>query len=262
MKKLQTEFYHIHRQERSSNHKVSRFVFLTDLHNCVYGRDNEELVNRIMQQQPDAILCTGDMIVGLEGETLDVSIALFEKLSAFCPVYYANGNHETRLHCYPERFGNEYEEYVGALTGCGVHMLNNETVLLPDMSIALTGLEMDACYYKRFRLLPMETDYLEQTLGQASEDFFQILLAHNPFYFPDYAKWGADLTLAGHVHGGIVRLPFLGGIISPQVSLFPKYSAGLYKRGEKQMIVSRGLGMHSIQLRVGNPPELSVIEID
>ena len=78
-------------------------------------------------------------------------------------------------------------------------------------------------------------------------------------YFDYYAKWGADLVLSGHVHGGLLRLPIIGGVISPQIKLFPKYTGGLYKLNKAVMIVSRGLGTHTIRFRFFNPPELVVV---
>ena len=107
-----------------------------------------------------------------------------------------------------------------------------------------------------------ETDQLKDELGNCEEDgAYHILLAHNPVYFKQYAAWGADLTLSGHLHGGIIRLPLIGGVITPQAKLFPRYSAGKYEIGEKWMIVSRGLGTHTIPIRFNNKPELSVIHL-
>jgi predicted MPP superfamily phosphohydrolase len=80
-------------------------------------------------------------------------------------------------------------------------------------------------------------------------------------YFKEYIGWRADLVLSGHVHGGLVRLPFIGGVISPQVRLFPKYDAGLFSEQGYNMVVSRGLGTHSYMPRFFNPPQLLVIKI-
>ena len=54
---------------------------------------------------------------------------------------------------------------------------------------------------------------------------YNILLTHNPNFIDAYTKWGADLTLSGHIHGGMIRLPIIGGIFSPGVTFFPKYSS-------------------------------------
>ena len=108
----------------------------------------------------------------------------------------------------------------------------------------------------------MADDYVERKLGQADSRYFNILLAHNPMYFENYAKWQQpDLVLSGHVHGGLVRLPILGGVIAPNLHLFPKYDGGMFQKGDTTMIVSRGLGIHSVEFRMWNPAELVVIEI-
>ena len=107
----------------------------------------------------------------------------------------------------------------------------------------------------------MDDSYMEEILGSNDGSHYEILLAHNPDYFKQYAFYGADLTLAGHVHGGIVRMPFMGGIASPAVRFFPKYNGGLYRQGKANMIVSCGLGTHTLPMRIFNPAELAVIRI-
>ena len=110
----------------------------------------------------------------------------------------------------------------------------------------------------------MEPGFIEKKLGnvgKSERDKYQVLIAHNPLYFPEYAEWGADMTVSGHVHGGIIRLPLLGGVISPAIALFPKYDGGKYMRGDKAMILSRGLGTHTIHVRFNNPGEVSVIKV-
>lgn len=88
------------------------------------------------------------------------------------------------------------------------------------------------------------------------------MIAHNPEYFEAYAGWGADLTVSGHVHGGVMRLPFLGGVISPRLTLFPKYDGGMFERNGRFMVVSRGLGTHTLPIRIFNPGELIMIELN
>jgi hypothetical protein len=104
----------------------------------------------------------------------------------------------------------------------------------------------------------MGFDYLYGKLGKCPEEF-SILIAHNPDYFDDYARWGADLTLSGHIHGGLVRLPFLGGVLSPKLKLFPKYDYGYFETGGKRMIITGGLGAHNPKIRINNPPELVIV---
>ena len=113
-----------------------------------------------------------------------------------------------------------------------------------------------------FHPLPsMPSDYIEKKAGKADPDHFQILLAHSPLYFDACAKWGADLTLSGHFHGGTIRLPGLGGVMTPQYQFFLPWCAGIFEKQGHYMAVSRGLGTHSINIRLNNRPQLLVIRI-
>ena len=107
----------------------------------------------------------------------------------------------------------------------------------------------------------MEDGVVDRYVGHSDNSRYQVLIAHNPLYFPQYAAWGADLTVSGHVHGGIIRLPLLGGVISPAIVLFPKYDGGKFEIDGKNMILSRGLGTHSIHVRMFNPCELCIIHV-
>ena len=117
-------------------------------------------------------------------------------------------------------------------------------------------------YYKKLRKSVMKVSYLNSLLGRPCADEYNILLAHNPDYFQAYAGWGADLVLSGHVHGGIMRLPVLGGVLSPALRLFPRYDGGLYEEGKSKMVLGRGLGTHTLPIRVFNPGELIVVRLE
>ncbi len=241
--------------------KGCRIVLLADLHNKRYGKDNERLLCAIRECRPDFIMVAGDMITARPGSSPDVAVKLMEALAKEYPVYYGNGNHEHRIKLYPEIFGDMSKRYCGALERCGVRLLANEHAVLAEYGLAVYGLEIARLYYKRFRRQPLDEGYLEGVLGRASEAHYNILLAHNPDYFPQYALWGADLALSGHIHGGIVRIPGLDkGVASPNIRLFPRYSGGVYRQGGSTMILSRGLGMHTIPVRLFNPGEVVVVE--
>ena len=153
------------------------------------------------------------------------------------------------------------ERYEEALQKIGIRRLVNEHTVLEESGICIYGSEIDKLYYKRFGIQPMDPEYLKSLLGQPSAEKYTILIAHNPDYFPKYADWGADLVLAGHVHGGMVRVPIWGkGVVSPNVRLFPKYDGGEFTLGKTRMLLSRGLGMHTIPIRLFNPGE--VLEVD
>ena len=240
--------------------KEHRYVVLSDLHNKSYGEKNERLLKKIHELNPEAILIAGDILTAKPGKSYEVALELVKNLAKDYPVYYGMGNHETRLFLYPEVYGDMGERYEKELNEAEVFFIRNESLECEDQ-IRITGLDMKRDYYKRFKKNPMDSDYLQETLGNASEDKFEILLAHNPDYFEEYADWGADLVLSGHVHGGMMRLPFLGGVVSPAFKLFPKYDGGLFQIGNSTMILSRGLGMHTIPIRIFNPGELILVEL-
>ena len=116
-------------------------------------------------------------------------------------------------------------------------------------------------YYRKFCSLPYDIQDLQRHFGNPGKDAYHILLAHNPVYFEQYARWGADLTLSGHLHGGIIRIPGIGGLITPQARLFPRYDRGLFEKDGKYMVVSPGLGEHTVPIRIFNPPQLIGIVI-
>mgnify|MGYP002510162783 CR=1 FL=1 len=239
--------------------KPCRFVLLSDLHNKSYGKDNEKLIERIDSIAPDAVLVAGDMLTATKGHPVDVPLLLMKRLSAKYKIYYGMGNHEYRLGLYPDQYGSMYDDYMKGLSEAGISPLINESVYLPEYNVSICGSQIDRCYYKRFHKYPMESDYLTKILGQPRRDACQILIAHSPQYFEEYAEWGADVVVSGHVHGGIMRLPVLGGVLSPNMTLFPKYDGGRFVQGGSTMILSRGLGTHTVPIRVFNPGELVVI---
>lgn len=242
--------------------KKCRAVVLADLHNKCYGKNNENLIAAIREQKPDMILVAGDIITAKPGKSLDIAIHLMKELAKDYPVYYGNGNHEQRIKLYPEKYGELCDAYDKALGEMGVHRLSNAYTVLEEYGIAVFGVEIDRFYYKRFGVQHMTPEYLPGVLGQPEEKCYNILLAHNPDYFPQYAAWGADLVLSGHVHGGMVRIPFWNkGVASPNIRLFPKYDSGIFKQDKSVMWISRGLGMHTIPIRLFNPGELMVLDL-
>lgn len=249
-------------QNMASMEKVCRFVFLTDLHNNTFGKDNVHLLAAIDEAKPDFVISAGDMLVAKPGASMETAISFVKQLSAKYPVYYGNGNHEYRMRIYPEKYGTMYQQYKKVLDDCGVHHLENakETIQFGKHKINICALEINRRYYKRLKQTPMDENYIESEIGK-KPNLYTILIAHNPDYFPRYVNWGAELTLSGHVHGGILKLPKVGGVISPQVRFFPKYDGGLYKNDGKYMILSRGLGTHTIPLRINNRAELIVVDL-
>lgn len=238
------------------------FVLLSDLHNKSYGRRNEKLAEAILDLKPDCAIVAGDMYTSRAGSSYEHAVELLGAISEKLPVYMANGNHEHKTDYDRKTFGDMYDRYWEELAPYGLKPLVNERVQLVDRNISICGSQIGRECFRHFKRFPMPDDYLDKLMGRAERDKFQILIAHNPDYFEEYASWGADLVLSGHIHGGIVRFPGLGGMVSPAVKLFPKYDGGVFRIGESTMILSRGLGTHAIPVRMWNPGELVYVTVE
>jgi hypothetical protein len=251
-------------QVRLTSKKLKRaytMVFLADLHDKEFGGNNERLLAAVRAVRPDVILIGGDTMVVKPGKAdLTVTERLLKELVEIAPVYYGNGNHEQRMWREREIYGDLYRDFRRILHRYGVVYLSDSSAKIGE-DIRISGLNLEKKFYLDFKPAPMTEHYVKSHLGSADEKRFQILLAHSPLFFDTYAGWGADLTLAGHFHGGTIRLPYLGGVMTPQYQFFLPCCAGTFAKGGRRMIVSRGLGTHSINIRFGNKPQLVVLQL-
>lgn len=220
------------------------FAVITDLHSTYYGEDQSELCELIDKYSPEAIFLVGD--ISEDKRDFDGTAVLLENIAGKYPCYYVAGNHE-RWVDYTDDIGALFREY-------GVMTVGEESVDLGD-GIVLHGID-DPSFYESYDSFFAALD----SLG-AADGKLDILLSHRPEFAEKYASLGFDLTLAGHAHGGQVRLPFVsGGLYAPHQGFFPKYASGRYDFGDKSVIVSRGLMIDSLP-RIFNPPELVIIYV-
>lgn len=255
--------------------KGARLVFLSDLHSVSFGEKNSVLLGEIDALSPQAILIGGDMITC--GKTTphppktDVSLHLMEELCSRYPVFYAEGNHELRM---KNRFPDAYKMYTDHLEQLGVEYLRDSEdtfdteQLLEDEedNVNIYGVSMSQKYFDALRpgfgnKKEMDPSYLPGKLGEAETSQFNLLMMHTPLYLHEAAEWGADLVLSGHFHGGTIRLPHFGGLMTPQYQFLIRECAGEFAEGSCKMIVSRGLGTHSVRIRLNDLPEISCIDI-
>jgi len=242
-----------------------RIAVISDLHNCSVGEDNTLLVDTMADLAPDCILLAGDMITEEKrrGKVCeDKAMDLLGKLAAIAPVYYGMGNHEQRWkdRDLPQR--RAFDGFCDDLRRMGITLLDNRSVRLRkgDAEIRVTGLALPNTFYNKKKIVHLRAEQIDKLVGGTDDSCYQLLLAHTPQFFAAYETWGADMTLVGHYHGGVIRLPWLGGVISTNFRLFPKYDHGRYQRGGREMIVTSGLGCHTIPVRLNNPPELVIME--
>lgn len=247
--------------------KDARFVVITDLHGREFGKGNEKLIREIRKLKPDFVLLGGDIMTAKDrnndiiNASIDVACSLVKNLSEIAPVYYAMGNHESRILWSPWRFNFTYRDMLKKLKKSGAHLLDNTSVFLKEYGIAVHGLSLPEQYYKMTNRHEFTPSLLHASFGDTKDGRYHILVAHDPEYMPTYAQWAPDLTFCGHYHGGIMRLPKLGGVISPKLWLFPNYTGGLYHLNKKDQVVSRGIGTHTFPIRVFNPAEMLYVEI-
>lgn len=265
-KQLKTSIYKISSDNLPEVFHNTSFVVLSDLHNYVFGRNNERLIKKIERLSPEFIIVAGDMINKRDLCYPSNAYTLLEQLAKKYKIYYAFGNHEQGIErqlsapVFPDKkkVGPSWLEYKKNLASMNVAFLDNKSILYEKdkESLRITGVTIHPRFFERGKLKEMEEGYLNSLIKIKPEGVYEILIAHTPLYFKEYANWGADLTISGHLHGGLVRLPFLGGVVSPQVQLFPKFYSGVFEDNGKQMVVSRGLGSHSLMPRVFNAPEI------
>ncbi len=262
---LVTDEYEVQYEKLPASFDGYKILQLSDLHSKDFDHGNKKLLKKIHEQAPDMIALTGDMVNSTDLD-FSVFLSLAEELAADYEVYYIVGNHEQSLS------NSSRIHLLSELEGMGVRILDNEKVVIKrgEDSIDVYGLWFNLRYYSDrtndYVLEDTETYYfslgkIEKIFGKNDGQRFSILLAHNPLYADTYRKWGADLTLSGHVHGGMIRLPFLGGVYSPERTFFPEYDGGIYVFGQQNMIVSRGIGNGNMGFRFFNPPEIVAITL-
>ena len=231
-----------------------RIVFLSDLHENSFGKENEKLVLAIREETPDLIVLAGDLIIG-KGKRVKTehALAFLKQIQGICPIIYTYGNHETRV-----KNTAQFQKYKQEFRCLNIHVLNNEGLLwnIKGRFFYFYGLELEPEYFKG-KVFSGEVNPFENV----EEKITKVLIAHTPNFFEVYAEWGPDYVLSGHNHGGIVRLPALGGLISTEHKFLPKYSYGSYEIGKTKMILSGGAGSHTIPFRLFNPVEMITLEL-
>jgi len=249
------------------------FVFLSDLHEVQYDKGNESLLDTIDKLSPECVLIGGDMITSYKelDEEYYSTLNFIDRLTQKHKVYYSLGNHERALYDLKEygfskkrrsKDGNDVKRAEGLdkqLSKEGSTLLRNSFADVCGVNVF--GLDLSLDYYRRIIRRAPDVDYLKSLLGDFSDDNYTIVMAHDPEHFKEYSQIGADLILAGHVHGGIARIPILGGVISPQLRIFPKYDSGVFEKNGCSMLVSRGIGTHSVPFRLFNKAEVCDVYI-
>ena len=245
--------YNIHSDKIAPGDSL-KAVFLSDLHGREYGEENEELVKLIENESPDIILVGGDLIVSKDPKKDGAARRFIKQISHIAPVYYAPGNHEKGM-SELRQFRNRNRNYISFLKDNNINFIRNETKDI-NGTVSVTGLDLDYDYYRKVHPRKMTDEAMIGYLGKIDGSRYNIILAHDPSFFDEYAATESDLVLSGHYHGGSIRLPIIGGIISPQFKIFPDHSKGRFSKNGTEMIVTGGCGSHTVNLRLFNKPEI------
>lgn len=245
---LEISRYEVKSQKLPESFDGFKIVQLSDLHGAEFGEDGMELVEKVKELEPDMIALTGDFVTD-EGDLAAVE-KLAARLTELCPVYFISGNHE---------FGSGLAVKVrNILERAGVKYLSNEylTISRGEDGILLGGVEDPLAYADM-----LSPDELAQKMNDAAPDAFKILLGHRNYWMTEYPELPVDLIFCGHAHGGLIRIPGVGGLIGTDRRLFPDFDAGEYNNGRYTLIVSRGLGNSVSIPRVFNRPEIVCVEL-
>lgn len=251
---IENNFLKISKFEVVSNRLPASFngykiVHLSDLHNKSFGKNQEQLVDRIQKLKPDIIVFTGD-IVDIRRYNEEPSVLLIERLCKIAPVYYVTGNHEIG--------SGKLKNLQLRLEKAGAVVLRSESVIINKNKeqIIISGIDDPNAIKGKINEDEKIQMEINLTYKEEFKNKYRILLSHRPEKLSVYSKNKFDLVFSGHAHGGQVRIPFVGGLIAPQQGFFPKYTSGKYVKDGTSMIVSRGLGNSKAPVRVFNRPEI------
>lgn len=247
---------------------------LTDLHNYEYGKENELLLEQLKISKPDYVISAGDMIeASKKAENTKGTIAFLEKVAENFNFIYGCGNHEWKLlhdNKYSEtaklfrkslEMAEEKLNTISDIKSSSIRPLDNKNIELSQDNIKVYGLNLEKDYFIKIGLNKTTAEHIRELVGTPTADKLNILIGHNPDQFEAYSEWGADLVLSGHIHGGMIATPWHRGLVSPRFIPFPKYDWGVYKKKKSTMILGRGLGNHTIHIRIFNRAELMIIKL-
>ena len=228
-----------------------RILCVSDYHDSFYFDQVAEIANA---EQPDMVLFLGDM-TEIAHANWDNTLRLLDAIDDEIPVYGVLGNHEV--------LSPNAQQIANDLTSHGMHLLNNEKITLTrgEASIDLIGVRDitdddrsldDSWVLENTRL------YLETAIESRQ---FTLVAAHRATLYPYLNDLPADLMLSGHVHGGVVRLPKIGGLFNVDGTFLPDYDKGFYSEGEMDMFVSTGCNYNPSKMRVFNPPTVTLLTL-
>ena len=246
-----------------------KIALISDLHNMDFGNDNKPILDVIERQSPDIIAVVGDMI-DERSDDITPALNLMKNLPDIAPTYYVLGNHDKS--CW------RYETFKKEIMNAKVHFLrttDNGTDIISksEITTTLNGDKVHILGLHTYSNGEYEDPRYTQIMDKfCSKDGFKILLCHYPefstwFFEQDkYYETNFDLILCGHTHGGLVRIPFVGGLIAPNQGYFPEYDRGIFRVAKQNknpyhMVITGGLGQDRRCIRINNFPQVTIVNV-
>jgi predicted MPP superfamily phosphohydrolase len=248
---LSISTYEISNTKIPSEFDGFKIVQISDFHNVESEFLRNTLVEKIKEQKPDMIAITGDL-VDCRTTNIDIALDFMAQIVKIAPTYYVNGNHEVNV--------DEYSSMIYKMKELGITILDDKSnvINIGNARINVVGVN-DPLFTSGIN----DDDRIKKSLVEADYDgaHYTVLLSHRPELLSTYADAGIDLALTGHAHGGQIRIPFVGGVISPGEGFWPKITEGVHKIGNTTMAISRGIGNSAFPFRVNNRPELVIVTL-
>lgn len=259
-----------------------RVVQISDLHSCVYGKNNKKLISRVEKLSPDIILLTGD-IIDAQTRKEERAVSLCAALSKIAPSYYIYGNNEAELvydfalsrdeidkkfgftekNRDPSALRNYKDNLEAKLEKSGVKVLKNE---MDTITVGTTVIDIYGVLTSNPSAFYLYADESYKNYINENPTNLKIMAIHEPFIFEEIkGEFFGDLLVCGHTHGGSIRIPVLGPLYTNEGGILPErndcYVYGRYNYEGMPLIVSSGMENRNV-FRINNEPELVVIDVN
>ena len=255
---IKTKKYQVKNSKLPEEFNGLKIAHISDVHSKIFGKDNSGVIDRVIKENPDVVIMSGDIIDKRE-EDIEKFISMYKKIYERYPTYYSIGNHERKLGW------KKYKKYLKMLQMCGVHVIINgsEKLIKNDKHIIINALKFRENMQPKVLTKEKEEEfisYMKNKLKNLDTKDFNILIAHDPENFKMYKQLGVDLVFSGHVHGGLIRFGKIC-LLSPRRTFFPKYSYGKNTEENTTIITSAGMGKATLPIRLFNRPEIVIVTL-
>lgn len=255
---IKTKKYQVKNSKLPEEFNGLKIAHISDVHSKIFGKDNSGVIDRVIKENPDVVIMSGDIIDKRE-EDIEKFVSMYKKIYERYPTYYSIGNHERKLGW------KKYKKYLKMLQMCGVHVIINgsEKLIKNDKHIIINALKFRENMQPKVLTKEKEEEfisYMKNKLKNLDTKDFNILIAHDPENFKMYKQLGVDLVFSGHVHGGLIRFGKIC-LLSPRRTFFPKYSYGKNTEENTTIITSAGMGKATLPIRLFNRPEIVIVTL-